>query len=129
MIRRVVVSGTLGLVAMALGGCSSDFDDAMAKGCEGLRSSAQAYAAGDRQGVEDAKDGAEYLGMASELADDRGVDEDQRADASDAHIAFNALFSAAYEETNNGNLVWRGKKLNAQRERTLETGLDACHDY
>ena len=129
MIRRSVSITALAVVALGLGACSSDLDDAMNRGCDGLRASAKAYASGDRQGVEAAKDDAEYLGMASELSGDNGVDEDQRADAIDAKLAFSALFSAAYDDGKNGELIWQGKRLDPERQKTLQAGLEACEDY
>jgi hypothetical protein len=129
VIRRRVALGTLVGLAIFLSGCSSDLDDAMAKGCEGLRVSAQAYAAGDRPTVEASKDDAEYLGMATELADDGGVDAEQRSDASEAKAAFSALFSAAYYENNRGEQVWQGETPDRRGRVALRTGLDACEGY
>ena len=129
LFRRSLPIGTLAAVALVLCACSSDLDDAMHRGCAGLRDSAEAYAAGDRQALEAAKDDAEYLGMAAELSGDKGVDEGQVANATDAKLAFSALFSAAYDDGRNGELIWQGKRLDPQRQRTLQAGLETCDDY
>ena len=130
MVNRVVALVTLIAVCAALSGCSSDFDDAMARGCNGLRAAASAYAAGDRPQVEAAKDDAGYLGMASELTDTI-EDEEQEQDALAADLGYKALFSAAYEpaESNGGALIWQGKKLDPQRRQQVAEGLAACEDY
>src|SRR5262245_47194469 len=115
-------------VVGTLGACSQ-LDSAMSKGCNALRSAADAYEAGDREAFEAAFPDTMELGVAVQYTDTESPELQNKVGT--AASGAEALHSAAYApvEKHEGEEVWQGREMRAWQTENLRAGLDACEGY
>lgn len=107
----------------------SELENAMEEGCDGLRSAAEAYAAGDREAFEAAFGDTMSLGVAVQYTDteSKEVQDEIRVAASGAEALHSAAFAPV--ENHDGEEVWRGREMSAWQRENLQAGLAVCENY
>ena len=124
--RRYAAAAALTtLLALGVSGCASDLDQAVAKGCDGLRTMSQSYLSGDRAAFDRGLDQGWSFGAAAELEDPQDQPREIVRIGLDAVKVFDL---AAYEpaEQNNGKSVWRGKPLTPEEQAQITRAMGAC---
>jgi hypothetical protein len=124
---RVVVTGGVVLLLFGTSGCTSDLDEALAEGCDGLRTMSESYPS-DRDAFERGFDQAQSFGAAVELAN---LPNPYAPELVTVGVrAFKVFSVAAHEpaEMNDGDVVWRGRSLTASDQRQIDQALAACDD-
>ena len=128
---------SIAAVSLALVSCSSELDEAIASGCDGLRTMADVYEPGAGPDAERATfdealiEGRNGFGGAVELASGSGPDPAPDSVIGLGHEAVRAFSVASYEapESNGGDLVWEGEPLTREQQQAVDRGLEACEEY
>jgi hypothetical protein len=116
-----------GVLSVGVSGCTSDLDQAIVEGCDGLHIMQGSYLS-DRDTFDHGFDQAKSWGIASELAGD--LPDEPPTVVTLGIRAFKLFSVAAYEpaEFNGGRSVWLGRPLTRQDQVQIQQAIDACED-
>lgn len=126
LVRNSVVGMTVAvLLVPALSSCSDQMqewmDDAMADGCNGLRTMVDAYHAGDRTSFDAIRqDTGTGLGIASELSADFPPESKESLNPGGAYWAYKLLTSKGF---------WRRERISQDEQHVIDQGLRDCEAY